>query len=159
MGKDISMNMLIDSVKNGDFAEQQMPVEERLLLLNSNLIANYSVILAHCLLNEIPQENAEEIYSKRKALFDKVIQAVNANNYGRAGKLVEELEKAVAEVEDDKVMWPSKKIRNNVLLFITQYFIWDDKTRMMFFGAEESDFQQPQAQEAPEVVEGEVVEA
>ena len=158
MAKNLSINELIDLVKNGDFEEKQAPIEERLLLLNNNLIVNYAVIMAHCLLNEIPQENAEAVYNKRKEFFDKLIQIVNMNNYGRCAKMVEDIEAAIADVEADKVMWPSKKIKNNVLLFAVQYFIWDDKTRMMFFGAEESDFQQP-GQEAAEVVEGEVVEA
>lgn len=158
MAKNLSINDLIELVKNGDFEEQQMAAEEKLLVLSSNLIVNYSVIMAYCLFNDIPQENGDAVYAKRKAFYDKLVQIINMNNNGRCAKMVEEIEKVIADVEDDKIMWPSKKLKNNVLLFAVQYFIWDDKTRLMFLGAEESDFQQPD-QEAPEVVEGEVVEA
>lgn len=125
---------LVNMVKEGNFPEEQLGTEERLTIMNGNLMANYTIIMAHCLLNEIPQENAEVIYNKRKDLYDRIMVTVNMYNNGRTGRLVEELEKVTQAAEDDKVLWPSKKLRNNVLLFATQYFIWDDRTRAIFFG-------------------------
>lgn len=126
----------VNSVRSGNFEEVIPSKDERIIVLNSQLMANYSLVLAHCLLNNIPDDGTGEPFKLRSAMFDEVIEVVNKNNYGRANKIVSELEAVCAKYEDKAIMWPSKKERNNIMLFIPQYIIWDDITRIKFFGGD-----------------------
>ena len=97
-----------------------------------------SLILAHSLLNSIPaDDNSDEVFTLRSNMFDDVISTINQHNYGRTNKMVNVLNEICSKYEGLAVMWPSKKERNNIILFITQYIMWDDDIRAKFFGAEE----------------------
>lgn len=127
----------VNAVKTGNFPEVPEIKEERIIVLNSQLLANFSLILAHSLLNNIPaDDNADEVFGLRSNMFDEVMSTINLYNYGRTNKMVETLTEICSKYEGMSVMWPSKKERNNIILFITQYVVWDDDIRAKFFGAE-----------------------
>lgn len=126
---------LAEKVKKGDFPEVGIPAQERVTVMDMQLLANYSLIIGSCLLNGIPEENAEMVYEKRRDLYDSIMETVNKRNFGRTLRLNVELSEIVNKATMDESMWPSKNERNNVLLFVVQYFLWDDKTRAIFFGA------------------------
>ena len=141
----------VNAVRNGNFEEIPQEKEERIIVLNSQLMANYSLILAHCLLNNVPNDGTGEALELRATMFDEIIQVVNLNNYGRANKIVGELETICSKYDNESKMWPSKKERNNIMLFIPQYIIWDDNTRYKFFGGDEEDNEQGAPVEAADV--------
>lgn len=142
----------VNAVKNGNFQEVPESKEERIMVLTNQLVANFSLILAHCLMNGIPKdENSDKVFMLRSQMFDDVMQTVNLRNFCRVTTVVRDLGTICSTYEDKSVMWPSKKERNNIILFITQYMMWDDDIRAQFFGAV------PETEEPPAPAE-EVVE-
>jgi hypothetical protein len=129
----ITINDCITAVKNGDYPDVPTLNEERLTIMSENLIANYSIIMANCLLNDIPSDKADAIYPERAKLYDDIMMIVTTGNFGRSRKIINGIEALCREAED-KDIWTSKKQRNNILLFASGYFAWDDTTRAQFFG-------------------------
>ena len=143
----------VNAVKSGSFPEVPELKEERIIVLHSQLLANFSLILAHCLLNSIPaDDNSEDAFALRSGMFDEIMATINLYNYGRTNKMVDELNGICSKYEDKTVMWPSKKERNNIILFITQYIMWDDNIRAVFFGAETEQPEPEKSDNAPEEV-------
>lgn len=141
----ITLADLIETVKSGAYEDVERDQQERLTILDNQLIGNYALILGQCLLNDIPADRMEIIYPKRRKLFDDIMLAVNTGNYGRTLRLVECIDKICDESRKDEECWPKKRTMNNILQWAADYFAWDDMTRAKFFGAE---IQQPEEESA-----------
>ena len=133
---------LITKIKTGDYPDVERNKNERITVLNQDLLANYAVILGQCLLNEIPEENADEIYKKRADLFDQIMLLVTTGQYGRTVKLVASIDALAKESIDDTTCWPKRRTATNILQWAADFFDWDDMTKAQFFGYD------PEAQHA-----------
>ena len=129
-----TINDLVNEVRKGEYPDVPRPHGERLLTMEPALISNYSIILANCLLNDIPGENAEAIFQARADLFDRIIETVNTNNFGRINRLVAIIDSLCKESMENPVCWPKRREANNVCQWAADYFSWDDLTRQEFFG-------------------------
>lgn len=146
-----TINDLVMQVKNGEFPDVPRPQGERILTMAPALISNYSIILANCLLNTIPEENSENIFKVRAALFDQIIETVNLSNFGRINRVVGLIDHYCKEsMEQNPECWPKRREANNIFQWAADYFTWDDRIRQEFFGITEETAQTEPAQEVDE---------
>lgn len=133
----MTINELVQNVKSGNYPDVERPQGERVLTMVPNLIINYSIILANCLLNEIPEDLAPTMYPKRVKLYDDIMLAVTTGNYGRVNKLVAIIDKLCKDSIDDQECWTKRREANNICQWAADYFAWNDSTRQEFYGASE----------------------
>lgn len=140
---------LAAKIINGDYPDIERPNEERVIICNDQITQYYSTIIGTLLLNNVPAPKAEVIIPKRIRMFDAIMRTVNVLRIGRLNCLLEELEAIVDDSMKDKDMWLSKKSANNICTFITEFWVWDEQTRVDFInGTDDVDVEETDVEEA-----------
>lgn len=124
-------------IMDGDYPDIPRPEDERVILCNDNITQYYATIVASLLLNNVPEPKADVIIPKRLRLFDNIIRTINSLRICRLSCLLDELDAIVENSKKDKDLWLSKKSANNICTFITEFWVWDEQTRVNFINGTE----------------------
>lgn len=151
----------VQRILKGDIPEVSANQQDYIMHVSDSVGTIYANLLAKMILGDVDDSVPQEMVTARVDLYDTIMGVVSQCRFGRLMNIVDGLNSIIAEQMTRTDVFSSNRVRNNVLGFIVDWWLYTTNQRselLVTDTVDEDGYQMNEAEEVEEVESYNVVE-